>query len=339
MDVHISVIADFKTACPHIDVIDWCMSGHHFVMNRALDVPEVINHATWTNIHPTQIARFQAHYDHFLKQFDLFIVAYSSVFAMVFEKYGKPIIMMNATRYDVPFCWTKQMEMLETYNTCLRRLHSSGQLTIVSNNYADRAYLHAATGIQSEVLPSLCLYTRAKYTPTSDQFVVYHGPKLDHPLIAEKPNGHSWQQIANYKGLISFPYEISLMSLFEYFTAGMPMFFPSKTYWKAHPAIQSVGAYWGKGNLPPRLKEFENPDVWIDLSDIYHTFVSPNVRYFDSTEHLFQLLETFEYVPEDREPYIQRICNRWKEIVAAAQKYTPAPKPYPLLLNLRQGLE
>jgi queuine tRNA-ribosyltransferase len=36
MDLHISVIADFKSLNPDIEVIDWCLSGHSWVMNAGM---------------------------------------------------------------------------------------------------------------------------------------------------------------------------------------------------------------------------------------------------------------------------------------------------------------
>lgn len=316
MDVHISVIEDFKTACPYIEVVDWCMSGHHWVMKRKKDVPKVINHSTWTSINEESIARFRWEYGTFLRQFDLFIVAYGSVFARIFEPYGKPIVMLNAVRYDLPYCWTKNLAELELYKQCLRRLYASGRLLVVSNNRADQLYLKKGCGIDSAFIPSLCLYTKARYTPTKSQFLLYHGELPDHPLVAKKSSGHEWSDIASYKGLISFPYEISLMSLFEYFTAGMPMFFPSRAYWKANPAIQSMSAYWGD-QVPPELEEFRDLTTWIDLSDVYHTFQSPNTHYFDSIPHLFELLETFTYKDEGsfRESYRNQILDAWRRLL------------------------
>lgn len=316
MDVHISVIEDFKTACPYVEVTDWCMSGHHWVMKRKKDVPNGINHSTWTTLDEESIARFRWEYGSFLRQFDCFIVGYASVFARIFEPYGKPILMLNAVRYDVPYCWTKNLAELELYTQCLHRLHAAGRLLIVSNNRADQLYLKKGCGLDSSFIPSLCLYTKVRYTPTKPQFLLYHGTLPDHPLVAKKTAGHEWSDIASYKGLISFPYEISLMSLFEYFTAGMPMFFPSRTYWKANPQIQSMAAYWGD-QVPPELEELRDLSTWIDLSDVYHTFQSPNTRYFDSIPHLFELLETFTYTDEGtfRERYRNQILEAWRQLL------------------------
>ena len=316
MDLHVSVIADFKTACPDVDVVDWCLSSHHWVMNRKQDNPEHINPQTWQHLNEDMIKRFQDKYDSFLRTFDGFIVCYCSAFAMVFEKYNKPILMMNTVRYDLPFCWTKDLQMLTAWHDCLERMTKRNQVTIVSNNLADQAYLTQATGLPSRYIPSLCLYTNTQYNPTHSTFLLYNGTIPSHPLIANLPRPHEWADIPRYRGVIHFPYEVSLMTVFEHFTAGCPLFFPSKDYWKANPTNQSVSAYWGE-SLPRYLSKFKTPDTWIDLADMYGVFRSPNTHYFDSIPHLFTLLETFEYVDdtEFRREHIASVKRDWSHVI------------------------
>lgn len=343
MSVHISVIQDLKTAYPDLEVVDWCMSGGAWVMNRYTDIPKIINHATWKQITPDLIAKFQAEYDSFLRQFDLFVVAHPSVFAMIFEKYEKPILMMNTTRYDMPFCFTRDLVGLARYRACLQRLSAAGRLHIVSNNQADREYLKRGTGLDSPVIPSLCLYTNVQYAPTHPQFVVYHGEFPEHPLLAKRPKGHAWGEITAYRGLVSLPYEISLMSLFEYFTAGMPLFLPSKTYLKEAKTLVSMFWYWDD-RAPPELQEFQDMSWWIERADFYSTLQSPNTYYFDSFEHLIQLLESFQYVDDrtDREARKQHILLEWKRVFQRIQSdafWTKAPRHIcynrlPLLANV-----
>jgi len=316
MDLHISVIADFKTACPDVEVVDWCLSGHAWVMKRNQDFPDHINPATWKNMNPDMIKKFQDKYDPFLKTFDGFIVGFCSAFAMIYEKYNKPILMLNAVRYDIPFCWTKDLKMLTKWKECLDRLNSHGLLTIVSNNKADQEYTRLGCGLPSKVIPSLCLYTKTAYSPTKSTFLCYNGSFPSHPLLTPKkdlPHPHQWSDVTSFRGIVNFPYEVSLMSCFEHFTAGCPLFFPSKAYWKSNPGIQSLSAYWGD-DLPPEFASMSTPQDWIELADMYEAFWSPNTHYFDSTEHLFQLLETFEYV-DDREfraSHIEVVKREWK---------------------------
>ena len=273
------------------------------------------NPHTWKNLNMDMIQRFQDKYDSFLKTFDGFIVAHVDSFAMVYEKYNKPILMINSCRYDIPFCWTKDRFMLQKWKECLGRLNSHGLLTIVSNNKADQLYTTLGCGIHPSYIPSLCLYTNTTYTPTKSTFLVYNGSFSSHPLLTPKqdlPHPHQWSDITSFRGVVNFPYEVSLMSLFEQFTAGCPLFFPSKTYWKE---TQSISAYWGE-TLPPEFKPLSTQDAWIELADMYDVFQSPNTYYFDTEEHLIHLLETFEYKDdtEFRQAHIQRVKTQWKHV-------------------------
>ena len=181
MDLHISVIADFKSANPNIEVVDWCLSGHAWVMNRKQDSPKVINATTWMNLNQQMIAEFQKEYDSFLSSFDGFITGHVMAFAMVYEKYNKPILAINSCRYDMPFCWTNNHSMIANLNQCLHRLHAKKRLIAVSNNYADQKYTQLGSGILTQVIPSLCLYTSISYKPIREMFLCYSKYNLDHP--------------------------------------------------------------------------------------------------------------------------------------------------------------
>ena len=341
MDLHISIIADFKSACPGVEVTDWCLSGHHWVMNRPQDRPLHINPSTWTQLTPDRILAFQREYDSFLRQFDVFIVGFAGGFALLFEKYNKPVLMLNAVRYDLPFCWTKDLVMREAYHQCLRRLQSKGLLVAVSNSGMDQLYTRKGCGIETTVIPSLCLYAGIRYAPTRPDFLLYHGTLPDHPLIAKRPKGFAWKDVGAYRGIIHFLYEATpTMSMFEQYTGGMPMFLPSKTYWKEHLDIQSVNAYWGKEQTPPELADLREDLAWVEASDIYSLLASPNTHLFDSIPHLVHLLETFEYVPEDKARYILDTKQKWadvlRQVAARVPPRTPASLPLPVQWSLQR---
>jgi len=259
MDLHISVIEDFKNLFPNFDITHWCLSGHAWVFNRKTEFPDHINPQTWQKIDKHMILKFQERYDTFLKQFDGFICAHPNVFAMIFEKYNKPIILINSCRYDIPFCWSRNMDTLREYKECLHRLNDKKLLIAVSNNKADQLYTKIGCNIITTHIPSLCAYTNMKYNPIKNTFLCYTG-SVDHPLVTPKSqlgNGYKWDELTKFKGIIHFPYEISTMSLFEQFTAGIPLFFPSKEYMIKNVNIQSVAAYWGY-NLHEDLNQFSD---------------------------------------------------------------------------------
>ena len=43
--------------------------------------------------------------------------------------------------------------------------------------------------------------------------------------------GHTWQDLYQRQALVHFPYEISTMSLFEQYSAGVPLVFPTKRFY------------------------------------------------------------------------------------------------------------
>jgi hypothetical protein len=319
MDLHISVIADFKNLFPEFNIIEWCMSGHSWVFNKKRAYPDIINPSTWIKIDDKMIELFQQKYDSLLSSFDGFICGHPNGFALLFEKYNKPIIIINSCRYDLPFCWSHNHDMLMKYNSCLIRLRDRGLLIAVSNNRADQLYIQLGAGIITKHIPSLCAYTDIKYRPEFNKFLCYHGELPDHPLIYKKsalPKPFKWSDLGRFKGIIHLPYEISTMSMFEHFTAGIPLFFPSKEYMMKNCVIQSVGAYW-KDKLPESLAIFRKKDTWIDLADFYCVFESPNVYYFDSDTHLFSLLESFEWKDDSivMMRHRSRIRSDWEELL------------------------
>jgi len=327
MDLHISVIADFKNLFPQFDITDVCMSGHAWVFKKPTMAMEHINPSTWAHLDEAMIAAFQAKYDDFLSTFDGFICGHPNGFIPIFEKYNKPIIMINSCRYDLPFCWSRNMRMLESYKACLGRLAARGLLIAVSNNKADQLYTKLGCGLITTHIPSLCAYTGIQYKPTRPTFLCYHGDLPAHPLITNKNQlggRFIWSDLGTFKGIIHIPYEISTMSMFEHFSAGIPLFFPSKRYMLEHVAINSVSAYW-QSDLPMELSLFSNMASWLDLADYYEVFKSPNVYLFDSFEHLVRLLETFEW-KDDRsvlDAYRNGIRTSWSSVLSKHFSITP----------------
>ena len=321
MDLHISVLEDFKVACPQVRLTEWCMSKAAPIMGKQYASPLAINNNTWKNMTPRMIEDFQREYDGFLKSFDGFVVGFASVFALVFEKYKKPIIMMNAVRYDLPYCWSLDMRMRGEFHACLYRLHNAKMLWMVSNNRCDQSYTAKGLGLMPRYIPTLGTYAGMRYAPSKPTFYCYSEKAREpHPLITyRKLNTRErfipWSEFGTYRGIIHFPYDATpTMSMFEQFSGGLPMFFPSREFWMTQPHIWNTTQYWGKH--PQNLEEFDREAHWIDLSCIYDVFASPNTHIFNSTEHLYQLLENFVYVPEDRTARNEAIKKQWADLLA-----------------------
>jgi hypothetical protein len=90
LDVHISLILDIKNIIKklnlEIEIINWSISGHNWVLNKKEDNIEYLDNKTWINLNMEMIKQFQMYYDNFLKQFDAFIVCHPNSFILLFEK-------------------------------------------------------------------------------------------------------------------------------------------------------------------------------------------------------------------------------------------------------------
>lgn len=322
LDLHISVIEDIKDIChrlfgDQVEITNWSISQHNWVFDKPTPPIEAITATNWKTFSDKHIQSFHQAYDDWMATFDGFVVTHTPVFAMLFEKYNKPILIVNTCRFDQPFCWFKNPPMEEAFNQTLSRLITSGQAMIISNNLADQWYLQRKTGIQSSVLPSLCLYTKASYKPTKDTFIYYGDPSLKPSVkgLADKPSkGYSWQDLFSYRGIVHSPYEMSTMSIFEQFWAGVPLWFPTKEFYKdcICEAKMEFASPYDLGEEDP-ISEAEL-DQWLNRADFYRL---PFFQYYSSYEDLEkQLAEFSDTTCSARlaflEQTIQQILENWR---------------------------
>jgi len=322
LDLHVSVIEDIKYIFKafygdNVEITNWSISGHNWIFNK--DTPEVhgINKESWININENVIEIFHTAYDDYLSEFDGFIVTHTPVFSMLFEKYKKPILCINSCRFDQPFCVIKN-PMEQVFLTVLERMVQSKQLTIISNNKADSMYLYKATKIISHVIPSLCLYTEASHNPLNIGFVIYGDKRIfpEHPLLIEKPAKYSWKDLHSYQGIIHVPYEMSTMSIFEQFMAGVPLFFPTKEFYKTcilNDTMTFISIY---SNNTLEFKETEI-NTWLNQADFY---TLPYINYYDSFEDLIEKLENFKDTEYERRlewinNHKSSILGMWSQIL------------------------
>jgi hypothetical protein len=322
LDLHISVIADVKNILQSLghEVVDWSISGHTWVFGKGRAPVEVVNENTWGNLSPAMCDQFYERYKTFLDQFDGFIVTHTPAFALLYANCNKPIIIVNSTRYESPL--TRSPVLWQWLNDYLQDGVRNNKIFIVSNNKGDSNYLRYYTGIESEVIPSLCLYTNAKYTGIRNTFCFHtlwdaYDFNRDWQPIADRIGlfsnlaiGYAWQDLYNAKGIVHFPYQISTMSLFEQYSANVPLFVPSKEFlFELHRRYpNNILCHlsflrepdFRSNPLPAQdLNNVLNENVvkhWIEWADYYDTESMPYIQYFDSFEHLEQLLREVDCV-------------------------------------------
>jgi hypothetical protein len=115
----------------------------------------------------------------------------------------------------------------------------------------------------------------------------------------------SFDDLANHPAIVNLPYQVSVMSYFEYYRMNLPMLFPTidlamrlgldeRVYWRHIPEPPTRGGRGGGGGGgeqrrgdPNDESDPDNVADWLSLADFYRW---PHVLYFDTAEELADLL-------------------------------------------------
>ena len=154
-------------------------------------------------------------------------------------------------------------------------------------------------------------------------------------------DGFSWQSFYDFKGIIHIPYQISTMSIFEQYSANVPLFFPSKRFLfalhKQFPdkvlgelSFYQVNKLDSSGLAPDDPNNIGKDEVvkgWIDLADYYDELNMPYIQYFDSFEHLESLLREVdcraisEKMRVFNQQRIDRAFGEWEKVLAQVSDF------------------
>ena len=327
LDLHISVIQDIKYNLKtlygdNVEIVNWSISGHNWVFGNPTPDISIINQSNWWKICPRIVEEFQKKYDDFLLGFDGFIVTHTPVFCMLYEKYKKPIFLVNTCRYEQPYGQLLDKIGWEWLNAGLARMAKSGQLIAMSNNKADQEYLRLGAGVQSTWIPSLCLYTCASYNPLRDVAVVYGDRGLFPPsekLVAKPDDGYSWKDLYTFKAIVHVPYEISTMSIFEQYSAGVPLFLPSARFYKScisDSSMKLISIYSRTPLIAALQMALTDVDFWLTKADYYDSENMKFVYFYNSFEDCVRMIESFNESPAAREKRAAWLAERRAGILA-----------------------
>lgn len=342
LDLHISVIADVKDILERVfpgelAIDSWCISGHTWVFQKPPAAVEIIQPENWHCINDAMIDAFVARYEAVLREYDGFIVTHTPVFCRLFESFQKPIVLVNSCRYDQPYCFpcyagtAFAREGRAALNACLQRLAADGRLVAISNNRADQEYLRVGAGIASLHVPSLCLYTGVVHDPVvaAERPITIACTHRDCipawlPLAPKPPSPYAWDDLMQRRALVVIPYEVSTMSMFEWYSSGVPLLFPSKAFYRQLIlSKKAVMASYNGGNY--YMKHFHFPeattlDWWLDHCDFYDPEWMPGIHFFDSWEDLAAMLKdgVFEPTTESLDKRRARIEAEWRRVMEAA---------------------
>jgi len=323
LDAHVAVIADIRTMLEDrgVHVTSWTISGHAWVFGGEREPVAGINERTWQELDPALVRRFRLIYGRYLRRFRGYVATYPPCFALLYEGLPGPTLAVCATRYEWPF--TQDAPRWKWLDEGLQRGTESGWLTLVANNRADADYVANYAGIQPTHIPSACSYVAASYTGARKPVVVC--TKRDVlgraicaeltqeaiPLRAGLGKRYSWSDLYDHRALVVIPYNTSLMSLFEHYSACAPIYVPTRGFLKQlmadHPAevlsdlsfSQVVGSPAAKRSHVERdlnnVRDEQVVDWYLDRADFYDASWMPAIRQFESWLHLDHLIATDDH--------------------------------------------
>jgi hypothetical protein len=274
---------------------------------------DVVTAQNWRGLNRAMCDAFHARYKDELAGYDAFLVTYPPSFSLLFEKFGKPIVIQAPIRYEVPF--TQRPADWNAYNDFLRRWIDGARLFAIGNSkyecafaeyFVERPWLH---------IPNLCEYTGVRYAPARPEFLYYsrfaeYTAMLDGrpiPQLVPKeralPPGYQWADLVKFRGIVGIPYNISTMSIFEYYAQGMPLWFPTEelmTHLRGVAPHRVLGeTTWNQTlGLPPGSSIKPGPDDpnnyisrdqfvrWLPRADFYDRQWMPHLQYFASFPEL-----------------------------------------------------
>lgn len=353
LDLHISVIGDIQQTLHRLDheVTSWNMSGHNWVFGRSSAITSVVTPANWTNINQKMCDDFYETYKNDLQKYNAFLVTYPPSFSMLFENWNKPIIIVAPIRYELPF--STRAEEWERFNDFLKRGVDNGQILLAANSKYDAEYGKYFTDREWIHLPSICNYTAASYSPVHNRFLYYSRcHQYTHylggctiPGLVEKSkalgNGYKWTDLVRNRGIVSVPYNISTMSIFEFYNQNMPLFFPSidlmikmkrdftssvlaETSWNQTWNIPSGSVIRPGPNDPNDFEDLDKLRKWLPYADFYDTEWMPHIQYFDDWNEIRDRLssinnETLRAISNEMAIFnvirTQRIQNKWADVL------------------------
>lgn len=314
IDQHIAVCADIRYIFNQMGhtVREVSLSGHAPVINRPQGVVSMLMGDDWcSTINGRKFEEFYLRNQRDLDKYDGFIVCYPPIFSMLYKYSNKPIIVQIPIRYE---CGAdNNRELWIEFNEYLRGGVDRGQIFLCANNLYDKKYAEGFIHRPVEYIPSYCKYTGMSYNPVYEQYLYFSSFKLSDPSgrMIKKHDalkaGHAWQTVADYRGCIHYPYNISTMSTFEQYAAGIPLFFPSKRYLlemflAGVPVLHQISWQQSIQNGVPKtlidcpfefdpnnFRDYNCVAHWLDYADFYGDELR-HIRKFDSIEERDEIL-------------------------------------------------
>ena len=349
-DFHISPIADLKDIFNPMGmkIIDESLSGHCHLKKTCSKDLKVITKQNGIDLGrcPNKLRRqfFETYKrDARLRGVDAFLCHHAAGLCEVFMPFNASLVVVASTRYEIG---RHDAGRWRAWNENLKAIAAHPRNVVAANNRYDAEYVKYFTGLKDvPVLPNYCGYTGATYAPARNQILVGPGRGVSNELFgmlrkaADRRRGackasaankalcggggsfdfrrirdlyphFEYSDLAAHPAVVLIPYQVSIMSIFEYYRMGIPMFAPhpnlmakwqlkyrvmSERTWdlvrhKGRPSKRSALPQAPGGTYPHDPNdEFDEDAIawWIKFADFYEW---PHIETFDSFDDLLDKL-------------------------------------------------
>jgi len=305
-----------KKTSIRVNIIEKSLSGHCHLTNTCARDLKVVNRESASGEHGCSLdtARnfFNAYKnDDQFNKVDLVMCDHNIAICEMYMPFDVPLVVYATTRYEV---FRYGRERWQNLNTNLKLIAEKPHNTIIANNLYDSKYVTYFTGLKAPVVDSYCAYSADEgiySTPKRTEFLI--GPShlfvgmdfFNTVFELAKKNGkdiklspirslyshYKYSDLINHPAIIIVPYQLSVMSFFEYYRMGLPIYSPSVellTKWHLDHKIINQKTWHmvlhhqpGQGSpLPPHKDsptqldpnkdaDYESVKYWNSFGDLY----------------------------------------------------------------------
>eukprot|EP01048_Picozoa_sp_COSAG05_P005020 COSAG05_NODE_288_length_12074_cov_119.196827_7_plen_550_part_00 len=253
----------------------------------------------------------------------------------IFMGFGRPLVAIASTRYEIGRCNSKESWL--AWNDNLRAIAADRRNIVAANNRYDAEYIKYFTGLKDvPVIPNLCGYTGVRYNTNGNcsQPEILIGPgRGTNDLLVKQLQTYAlesrresaptfktirelyphfeYEDLITHPAIVLMPYQVSLMSIFEYYRMCIPLYAPSPRLlaeWqiKLHvmkeitwEGVQHLDSWPGSSMIPQyghayahdpnNQQDAEAISYWVKFADFYQW---PHIQTFDNWEELLVKLAT-----------------------------------------------
>jgi hypothetical protein len=278
-----------------------------------------------------------------LAQADAMVCSHPTGMCELAMPFNRSVVLWATTRFEQGR--ERSAPRLAGYVANFRALAALPGSAVLAHNMYDVHYTHYFTGVLPRYVPSLCAYPGVQWSwqppaagssSSSGKPILVHGYRPHRggvgleaflaPLRALASSGrtggfafqelraalgadYAYADLAAHPAILHLPYQVSIMSFFEHYRAGVPILAPSLallTQWHMDSLFVSERTWdtvlYGapaSASVLPRHADADEPfdpndepsreavAWWLQWADYY---VFPHVLLFDSWEHLAELL-------------------------------------------------